>query len=47
MVQMGRQGSVATRSADAKGYDLERAIVDRVANVWILGRTVFDNRSAP
>ena len=29
---------------DATGYELERAIVTRVADAWILGRTVFDTQ---
>ena len=44
MVQMGRQGEWLPEAPEASGYDLERAIVDRVANVWILGRTVFDTQ---
>jgi hypothetical protein len=29
---------------DAVGYELERAIVKRVADAWVLGRTVFDTQ---
>lgn len=42
MVQMGQQEEWLPEAPDAVGYELERAIVDRVADAWILGRTVFD-----
>jgi len=41
MVQMGRQEEWLPEAPDAVGYDLERAILDRTADAWILGRTVF------
>ncbi|MDH3271280.1 MAG: hypothetical protein OEN56_08115 [Gemmatimonadota bacterium] len=44
MVQMGRQEEWLPEAPDAVGYDLERAIVDRVADAWILGRSVFDTQ---
>ena len=44
MVQMGRQEEWLPEAPDAVGYELERAIVDRVADAWILGRTVFDTQ---
>ena len=30
--------------ADAEGYELERAIVARMADAWLLGRTTFDTQ---
>lgn len=42
MVQMGDQEEWLPEAPDAVGYPLERAIVDRIADAWILGRTVFD-----
>lgn len=42
MVTMGRQEEWLPEAADAVGYDLERAIVERIADAWTLGRTVFD-----
>lgn len=44
MVQMGRQEEWLPEAPEAVGYDLERAIMDRVADAWILGRTVFDTQ---
>jgi hypothetical protein len=44
MVQMGRQEEWVPNAPAAVGYELERAIVDRVADAWILGRTVFDTQ---
>jgi hypothetical protein len=41
MVEMGRQELWLPEAPDAVGYDLERAILDRCADAWILGRTVF------
>jgi hypothetical protein len=41
MTEMGRQDEWLPEAPDAVGYDLERAILDRVADAWILGRTVF------
>jgi len=42
MVAMGRQEEWLPEAPDATGYELERAIVTRTADAWILGRTVFD-----
>lgn len=44
MVQMGRQEEWLPEAPDAVGYDLERAIVARIADAWILGRSVFDTQ---
>lgn len=44
MVEMGRQEEWLPEAPDAVGYELERAIVARVADAWILGRTVFDTQ---
>jgi hypothetical protein len=41
MVEMGRQEEWLPEAPAAVGYDLERAILERVADAWILGRTVF------
>jgi hypothetical protein len=42
MVEMGRQDEWLPEAPDAVGYDLERAILQRTADAWLLGRTVFD-----
>lgn len=42
MVAMGRQEEWLPEAPNAVGYDLERAIVKRCADAWVLGRTVFD-----
>lgn len=42
MHQMGRQDEWLPEAPDAVGYELERAIVARIADAWILGRSVFD-----
>lgn len=42
MSTMGRQDEWVPDAPDAVGFDLERAIVSRIADAWILGRTVFD-----
>ena len=44
MVEMGRQEEWLPEAPEATGYDLERAIVERVADAWILGRTVWDTQ---
>lgn len=44
MVEMERQEEWLPEAPEATGYELERAIVDRVADAWILGRTVFDTQ---
>ena len=42
MVSMGRQEEWLPEAPDAVGYELERAIVKRTSDAWILGRTTFD-----
>ena len=42
MVEMGRQEEWLPEAPEATGYELERAILERVAEAWLLGRTVFD-----
>lgn len=44
MHQMGRQDEWLPEAPDAVGYELERAIVARIADAWILGRSVFDTQ---
>jgi hypothetical protein len=41
MVRMGRQEEWLPEAPDVVGYDLERAILSRAADAWLLGRTVF------
>lgn len=42
MVAMGRQAEWLPEAPNATGYQLERAILSRTADAWLLGRTVFD-----
>jgi hypothetical protein len=42
MTTLGRQAEWLPEAPEAEGYALERAILDRCADAWILGRTVFD-----
>lgn len=42
MTALGRQAEWLPEAPDAVGYDLERAILKRCADAWVLGRTVFD-----
>jgi len=42
MAQVGRQEEWLPEAPTAAGYDLERAILARVSDAWLLGRTVFD-----
>lgn len=44
MAETGRQEEWLPEAPDAVGYDLERAILKRVADSWVLGRTVFDTQ---
>jgi hypothetical protein len=44
MVRMGRQEEWIPEAPAAVGYDLELAIMNRIADAWILGRTVFDTQ---
>lgn len=42
MDRMGRLAEWLPEAPDASGFALERAILDRCADAWLLGRTVFD-----
>ena len=42
MEAQGRLDEFLPEAADAEGYELERAIMARVAQSWLLGRTTFD-----
>lgn len=42
MVEMGRQEEWLPEAPAAVEYDLERAILSRAADAWLLGRTAFD-----
>ncbi len=42
MVHMGRQAEWLPEAPDATGFDLELAILSRVADAWILGRSVYN-----
>lgn len=42
MSKMGRQEEWLPEAPTATGYDLERAILSRTSDAWLLGRTVFD-----
>lgn len=42
MSQLGRQEEWLPEAPDAAGYDLERAIMARVGDAWILARAAFD-----
>jgi hypothetical protein len=42
MTALDRQAEWLPEAPEAEGYALERAILDRCADAWILGRTVFD-----
>lgn len=42
MVGMGRQEEWLPEAPSATGYALERAILSRTADAWILGRTVYN-----
>jgi hypothetical protein len=44
MARMGRQEEWLPEAPTARGYDLERAILSRVADAWLLGRTTFDTQ---
>jgi hypothetical protein len=41
MAAMGRQEEWLPEAPDATGFELERAILSRTADAWILGRTVY------
>jgi hypothetical protein len=42
MATMGRQEEWLPEASDAVGFELERAILSRAADAWILGRAVFN-----
>jgi hypothetical protein len=42
MARMGRQAEWLPEAPEATGYSLERAILARTADAWILGRTVYN-----
>lgn len=42
MAAVGRQAEWLPEAPEATGYELERAILSRTADAWLLGRTVFD-----
>ena len=44
MVSMGRQDEWLPEAPDAVGYELERAILARCADAWVLARTVWDTQ---
>ena len=44
MARMGRQEEWLPEAPTARGYELERAILSRVADAWLLGRTTFDTQ---
>jgi len=44
MARMGRQEEWLPEAPTATGYDLERAILVRASDAWLLGRTVFDTQ---
>jgi len=41
MARMGRQEEWLPEAPTATGYDLERAVLARASDAWLLGRTVF------
>ena len=47
MKDMGRIEEFLPGGDAMEGYDLERAILDRVADVWLLGRGVFGAEAYP
>lgn len=42
MARMGRQEEWLPEAPDATGYELERAILSRAADAWLLGRAVYN-----
>ncbi len=42
MARMGRQEEWLPEAPDATGFELERAILARAADAWILGRAVYN-----
>lgn len=44
MARMGRQEEWLPEAPAANGYDLERAILARISDAWLLGRSTFDTQ---
>jgi len=44
MVSMGRQAEWLPEAPEAEGFELERAILSRTADAWILGRSVYNTQ---
>jgi len=44
MTRMGRQEEWLPEAPAATGYELERAILSRISDAWLLGRTTFDTQ---
>ena len=44
MARKGLQAEWLPEAPDATGFQLERAILERCADAWVLGRTVFDTQ---
>jgi hypothetical protein len=44
MKRMGRLDEWLPEAAEAEGYELEREIVSRMADSWLLGRAIFDTQ---
>lgn len=44
MVRKGLQAEWLPEAPEATGFELERAILQRCADAWVLGRTVFDTQ---
>ena len=44
MARMGRQEEWLPEAPTARGYELERAILNRISDAWLLGRTAFDTQ---
>ena len=42
MAKLGRQEEWLPEAPDATGFELERAILSRVADAWLLGRAVYN-----
>jgi hypothetical protein len=42
MDNLGRLDEVLPEAVGAEGYELERAILARVSDAWLYGRSVFD-----
>jgi len=42
MARRGEVGEWIPEAADTEGYDLERIILERIAEVWLYGRAIYD-----